>query len=355
MDGDLYFVLTGCIPEVIGDDVESVVNEYAAAGKPVVMASSAGFKGNSYFGYEQVLKTIFKKLVIPGSAKNPKLVNIWGIPPMMDVFWRGNLRGVQDLLALLGFKANTFFGREASLRSIANAAGARLNIVLSDVYGVEAAELFRDIHGLDFITAPLPLGAAASERFLRRVGRRLEVPAKKIETIIQRENKRHYDYIEPIIDVYNDMEAQRYAIVIGDVNYARALADFLAEDMGWLPELVVITDVLTDEIKAGLLRSREEHCVIPDQKIIFLSGGREILEAAAEDWLPSNGRYSQRRQPVFVLGSSLDRSLALTLGAGHLSVSFPVSNRAVLSRGYTGYAGGLMLMEDVISALIPAR
>ncbi|MDR1397725.1 MAG: hypothetical protein LBJ14_08340 [Desulfarculales bacterium] len=355
MDGDLYFVLTGCIPEVIGDDVESVVSGYAAAGKPVIMASTAGFKGNSYFGYEQVLKAVFQKIVRPGSAAKRNLVNIWGIPPMMDVFWRGNLRGVEELLGLLGFRVNTFFGGQASLPSIANAAAARLNIVLSDVYGVEAAELFRDIHGVDFITSPLPLGAAASDRFLRRIGRRLEVPAKKIETIIQRENKRRYDYLEPIIDVYNDMEAQRYAIVIGDANYACALADFLAEDMGWLPELTVITDVLADDIKAGLLRQREGRSLIPAQKIIFRSGSREILEAAADDWTPSNGRYSKRSQPVFVLGSSLDRNLAQTLGAGHLSVSFPVSNRAVLNRGYTGYGGGLLLMEDVISAFILAR
>jgi nitrogenase molybdenum-iron protein beta chain len=355
MDGDLYFVLTGCIPEVIGDDVESVVNEFASAGQPVVMASTAGFKGTSYFGYEQVLKTLFKKIVKPDAPKKDKLINIWGVPPLMDVFWKGNLKGVRDLLGLLGFEANIFFGPENRLRDIENASGARLNLVLSEIYGVEAAGLFKQLHGVDFITTPLPLGAGASERFLRTMGQALDVPAARTERIIKREGQRHYEYIEPIIDVYNDMEAQRYAIVIGDANYAFSLADFLAEDMGWLPEMVIITDELNQESKDRLLARRQEIPAALPQQIKFLSGGREILAELDEGWLPSNARYPQSRNPIFVLGSSLDRSLAAYLGGGHLSVSFPVSNRAVLSRGYTGYSGGLLLMEDVINAFILGR
>jgi hypothetical protein len=38
------------------------------------------------------------------------------------------------------------------------------------------------------------------------------------------------------------------------------------------------------------------------------------------------------------------------LGVPHLSISFPVANRAVLNRGYTGFAGGLTLAEDLLSA-----
>jgi nitrogenase molybdenum-iron protein beta chain len=56
-----------------------------------------------------------------------------------------------------------------------------------------------------------------------------------------------------------------------------------------------------------------------------------------------------------VLGSSLERELATTIGAAHLSVSFPVSNRAVLDRGYTGFRGGLRLTEDLIGAIVVNR
>jgi nitrogenase molybdenum-iron protein beta chain len=65
--------------------------------------------------------------------------------------------------------------------------------------------------------------------------------------------------------------------------------------------------------------------------------------------------YVDSLSPAFVIGSSLERDLALKIGAPHLSVSFPVANRAVLNRGYTGFAGGLTLTEDLLSAAVAGR
>jgi nitrogenase molybdenum-iron protein beta chain len=65
--------------------------------------------------------------------------------------------------------------------------------------------------------------------------------------------------------------------------------------------------------------------------------------------------YVDTLSPAFVIGSSLERDLALKLGTPHLSVSFPVANRAVLNRGYTGFAGGLSLAEDLFSAVVAGR
>jgi nitrogenase molybdenum-iron protein beta chain len=38
-----------------------------------------------------------------------------------------------------------------------------------------------------------------------------------------------------------------------------------------------------------------------------------------------------------------------------LPLSYPVTNRAILNRGYTGYLGGLTLAEDIFSALVVNR
>jgi nitrogenase molybdenum-iron protein beta chain len=55
MKGELYFVLTGCLPEVIGDDVPSLINELNSTKYPLVMSSTPGFKGDSYVGYGEVI------------------------------------------------------------------------------------------------------------------------------------------------------------------------------------------------------------------------------------------------------------------------------------------------------------
>ena len=329
---------------------------FAEKGAPVVFASAAGFKGSSYFGYEQVLKTLFRQVVRPGAAKRENLVNVWGAPPMMDVFWRGNLAGVRRLLASLGLDANVFFGPDSSLDDIRSASGARLNLVLSDLYGLEAAELFREIHGVDYLAVPLPFGASASERFLRAVGQALELPEGRVENAIQVEGRRHYEMLEPLLDVYNDMEAQRYAIVIGDANYAWAVTDFLAEDMGWLPELTVITDALAPDDRERLLRLRGERGLWRPSQVVFESGSAAILDHIGDGWRPELWKkHHPGRLPALVAGSSLDRPLAASLGAGHISLSFPVSNRAVIARGYTGYDGGITLFEDVLGSVIALR
>ena len=38
IDADLFVVLTGCIPEIVGDDAQEVVSKFQEQGKPVVFA-----------------------------------------------------------------------------------------------------------------------------------------------------------------------------------------------------------------------------------------------------------------------------------------------------------------------------
>ena len=37
IDADLFVVLTGCIPEIVGDDAQDVVSKFQEQGKPVVL------------------------------------------------------------------------------------------------------------------------------------------------------------------------------------------------------------------------------------------------------------------------------------------------------------------------------
>jgi hypothetical protein len=56
-----------------------------------------------------------------------------------------------------------------------------------------------------------------------------------------------------------------------------------------------------------------------------------------------------------IIGSSFEIDLAGDLNLPVLCVSYPVTNRVVLSRGYAGYEGGLALTEDLLSVLISLR
>ena len=356
MEGRLFVVLTGCVSEVIGDDVDSVVREFQRSGVSIVAAHTGGFRGDSYRGYEELLKTLFRDYVKGVRKKTPRLVNLWGVVPGMDVFWRGNLEAIRHLLEDLGLAVNTFFTGHDLLETLERAGNAELNVVVSPRYGVEAAETFAEIHGTSYLVAPFPLGPEATARFLRSVAGALNIREQEADRIIDRGSERYYRLLSPLTDPWIDLDFQRYALVIGDANYAFAVADFLAETVGWLPEQVVVTDSLREDQREDLLRRRAATRSQPEHRLIFETDTSAIRRHLDPRWFPvSDDPYRESFSPAFVIGSSMDRELAEALRAGHLSVSFPVSNRAILDRTYVGYAGGLRLVEDLVGVLVAGR
>ena len=255
VDADLYVVLTGCMTEMVGDDVDAVVGTFRAKGVPIVSVATGGFKGNSLVGYDLVLRALFRQYVEKDVPVRQGVVNLWGIPPALDVFWEGNLVELRRLLDALGLQVNTIYTPADSLADLRNAAAAELNIVLSPLYGVEAAKVFEHVHGTPFVQLDFPIGAYATRRFLLQVAARLGLSEKLVDSLISREEEEYYHFLARSLDAYNDIDLQRFAVIIGNVNYARALTEFTYRELGWLPELVVVNDILTDEQKEAFLKA----------------------------------------------------------------------------------------------------
>lgn len=356
MDGSIYAVLTSCVTEIIGDDIKSVVADFKNLGIPIIGAETGGFKGNSYRGYDLVLQSLFRDFLERGVAKKKKRVNLWGIIPSYDPFWRGNLEEVRRLLEQLGLEVNSFFLAEDTIEGIRQAGSACLNIIISHTYGLEAAAVFEEVHATPYISLALPIGASATESFLRTVGKAAKVSSKRTEALISAEKKRYYRYLEPLTDCLTDLDLQRYAVVVGDANNATAVTRFLADDLGWLPELAVCTDPLQAHEQERLqeqLKHLESRYPVT---LVFETDGSQVREHLHKKWpVAGSGKYQNTFSPAFVIGSSLDRELALEIGALHLSVSFPIANRAILDRGYTGFRGGLRLIEDLLGAVVAGR
>jgi nitrogenase molybdenum-iron protein beta chain len=364
MDGTLFVAVTSCVTEMIGDDIAAVIAEIAGeapAGKQVVFAKTGGFKGNSYDGYAIVLEALIQQFVQkpPGPAsggkaskskKAAKTVNLLGIAPYMDAFWRGNIEGVRKLLEGLGVQVNSFFTVHDSLDTLRYSGGADLTLVVSDCYGIEAAKAYETRFAIPWIASPLPIGPTASAELLRSVAGALDLKVD-VEAHIRKEQARFYRYLEPMTDAYYDFDLQRYAVIVADANYALGVSRFLYDDLGWLPAYVQFTELLSGKQQEELARK------IPGNPlVVFDTNASSARERLLERYPPPKaGEYADTLAPAFVIGSSLERDLALKLGAPHLSLSFPVSNRAVLNRGYTGFSGGLTLAEDLISAIAAGR
>jgi len=359
IDADLFVVITGCTAEIIGDDVPAVVRAYNAdrnSRAPLIHATAAGFKGNSYFGYDSVLQSLFRDYVVPAEKKKKHHVNLWGAPPAFDVFWEGNLLELRRILEGIGLTVNSFFTNRDSLPVIRNSAEAELNIVVSPVNGVPAAEVFKEVHGVDHFITDLPIGAKATETFVREVAQRLDLCKKQVETFLEAENKRYYHFFNRISDSYCDLDLQRYTVIVADTTYAVALTRFAVKELGWLPTLVAITDPIEDDKKPPFLDLFEGILDNPKATVVYETDASQVSKHLFKRWPQSDGgKYSRPFSPSFVIGSRLDKDFADSIKAGHLSVAYPISNRFVLNRAYAGYTGALHLVEDIFSVLVANR
>lgn len=331
VNGDTYVVLTGCTVGLIGDDVRAVVHEFKEGNSRVVYAETPGFKGGSNEGYEIVLAALIDQL----ATKKPRIknrVNILGIVPSQDVFWQGNLSEIERILTSLGLEVNTFFNG----LPLEDAGAAVLNIVLSPWVGISVAEKLKERFGTPYIVHPLPIGGADTSAFVRKVGTALKIKTTEVTT---REEEWVHQYIDRISDFIVDFDVQLHFATISDAGYAVALNRFLVQDIGWIPSVAVVTDQVPERYRAAIHDSLNlGEGITP--KIIYESDSWGIWEAV------------EKERPAFILGSSLDKESADRIGAWRLSVSFPITDRVVLARGYAGYQGVTSLIEDILSVIV---
>ena len=344
IDGKLYIVATGCMTEMIGDDTAGVVNEFYDEGYPILAVSTPSFKGDSYHGYDIVLDGIFNKFLPKAAEKNPRLVNIFGLVPGYDPFFRGDLEEIERLLTELGLEVNTFFTPNQSFENLASAPSAALNIVLSRVWGVNLAEKFEERHGTPYWVADLPIGPEATDKFLTELAGQFGLSAA---TVVEKGNKDFYSYFERTADAFCDQDLKFYAITVTNSTYAIPLARYLTVELGWVHTDSFVTDKLSEEQRIAIQSE------IP---LKFATGIHEIAQLInAEHPRNDAQRYYDDLSPLYIIGSTLEKRTAQTRGAQHLSVSFPTYDRLITNRGYAGYRGGLHLFEDLIGQLMSAK
>lgn len=354
LKGDIYIVVTGCQTEMIGDDSVGIAAEYRD--RNVIGVNTPGFLGNTLRGYDAVLSALVKSIVEKKEEKDTRTVNLLGIVPGHDVFYRGNISYLTDLLGKIGVKANTFFGDGESVEKIKGYGAASLSIVLSEAAGQITAKTFETVHGIPYLTTDLPIGPKASERFLRLVGEKLNIEKTVIDGVVEEEKKYFYSYLERIVDVASDLDFQRYVVTITDSYYAYPIVDFVSEELGWIPHFVSVNDLQDKEKQEAYAKKFEQLTSETKPLVIYEDKVGLTKKKLRASWpYNNNQKYYDALGPLYIIGSVVERDLANEYGAGFLTVAFPVSNRAVLNKGYAGFRGALTLVEDLLSNLVAAR
>ncbi len=347
IDADLYVVLTGCIPEIVGDDSGEVVSHFAESDKPVIYANTAGFKGNNYRGHEQVVEAIVDQYLKKASEseKIDGLVNIWADVPYQDLFWLGNLRELEKLVAELGLKPNTIFGFDRGIKNIDLIPKAQFNLLVSPWVGLKNMQKMEKKLGIPYLHYPvLPIGATETSKFLRTVGAFAKVDEKKINDVIASHEKYFYYLIERYADLFLENRViNKQFSVVGDAQYTLALTKFLVNDLGLFPAKQFITDDTPKEFQKSI-----------SEEFKKLNYG---IEAEVEFTTDSYIIHNQIREHDYhgyplVLGSYYDKEITEDLKGNFLNVAWPFQNRVVMDTSYVGYSGGIKLIEDIYSVAV---
>lgn len=342
VDGDLYVVLSGCTPEIVGDDIARVVSDLPPTRKPVLFVQTAGFKGTNLEGHEWMVDAITEQYLstLPEQPVIPGLVNIWGPVPSYDPFWTGNIRELEGLLRELGLRPNTIFGEYRGLANIDLVPRAQFNLLVSPWVGLGNMQRLETSFGTPYLHYPvLPIGAFETTRFLRTVAEYAGVARELVEEVIERHEREYYYHIERTSDVFleNRTMSRRFSIA-STATDTLAIARFLVNDFGLVPERQYITDGTPEEHRERVAGYFEQFEYGIRADVTFSIDGYQIHKQIREtDWFG----------PPLIIGSIYEKKLAESLSGNFLAVSTPIKERLVLSSSYVGYRGGLSLLEDV--------
>jgi len=345
IDADLYVVLTGCIPEIVGDDSGEVVSRFEDADKPVIYAPTAGFKGNNYKGHEQVIDAIIDQYLKKSDQKQKGLVNIWADVPYQDLFWLGNIRELEKLVQELGLIPNTIFGFKRGIDNINRIPEAEYNLLVSPWVGLGNMKKMERKLGIPYLHYPtLPIGATETSRFLRAVGEFTGVAKEKVESVI----KEHEDYYYYLIERYADLFLENRVInkqftVIADAQYALGITKFLVNDLGLVPAKQFVAD---DTPKAYRDRIAEEFKKLNfglEAEVSFETDGYKIHEEIRQ--------HDYHGYPL-ILGGYYEKEVTEELKGNFLNISWPVQDKVVFDDFYVGYTGGIRLIEDIYTVAV---
>ncbi len=339
MDAEIYVILNGCTSGVIGDDVESVANEFREKGEQVYAIDTPGFQGNTELGYEIVWNNFIDQ-IIEEKERNEKLVNIFGIIPGLDKFYRGNLEELSRILRRLGLKVNNFFVDGQSVDNVLSSSAAALNIIVHPWLFEGPAKKYEEKFGVPYIrVAGLPIGDTDTTAFVRQVAEALKLDKKLVDEVIADEQDYLYRYLEHGTGI---LGWKRLAVV-GDSSSVIGMTRYLSNDYSLIPKLAIITEPLfrnSDKERITERLSTLTYCDAPD--IHFISDQFDI------DGVIRSGKYDD---VTLFLGSSNEREAASYLDTMFYEVTFPITSRFIFNKTIAGYRGALSLIEDLFSNL----
>jgi nitrogenase molybdenum-iron protein beta chain len=339
IDGSLYVILGSCEAAMVGDDLTAMTKEVADIALPAVLYFSAGFRGGTHWGYANLMKSLIRQLPAltnENKEKIPGLVNILGILPKTDIFYKGDILELKRILEAAGLEGNTFFGPQDGTVELKRITRAERSLVFSH-WGLVPAQQLEELYGIPYtVFESLPLGTEGVRAFFNRLASVIVIDEEAARNFLRRADEDYRYFLKSLADTYYGEALQKNTALVGDISTVTRLGPFLQQSFG----TVISASILTDVYAHG---KEEDRTPVPENlsdNVFHTSDSVEI-----EQILSGSG-------VEMILGSALEVPVAERLEVPYLTISAPNRNQVLLHKTYSGLTGAYFLLEDYAGAVL---
>ena len=330
----IMFVLSACGPEIVGDDIVTVCEDMRSqVNFEIVPIECAGFRGDQNDGTDIALGAMLKKLVADGGKKIPRSVCLIAPHANSNPTWMGDLSWVKGILYQMGAKVLATLTHNTALSEFQDVSSAETCIVLSHDAGQRAADYLAQQFGVEQLCKgmPLPVGFTNTRRWLKELGKRLEVQdvAEKIAS----------DGEKMVVEQCRRKGLEQFfmhrapAAIVADATVGIPLLHFITEDLEMIPRLLCLRSCLPG--------AKE----ILEQELKELDLSPRVIYSA--DVYQSKLALGEIR-PEAVFGSNIERHAVEELGIPFVfRLVNPISRFRSINREYFGYMGMLNIIECI--------
>ncbi|MBE2899870.1 nitrogenase [Methanothermobacter thermautotrophicus] len=336
---EVIAVISGCLSETIGDDINRIVRIYKADGDSwIIPVSTPGFKGSHVDGYDMAVTSILGSITENPSHQMERINLINGIMSPADT------SELKSILESMGteflmitdtsesldepFDGNPYFITRHGT-SISEIEGAANSMATLSLGGCRSGRLLEADTVLK-IGLEIPAGLENTDRFIGTLRELFDVD---ISPSLMRNRGR---LIDAMIDAHQYTYGRRVAIFT-DPAYAVAITSMVLE-MGMTPS-VVLTGSESIYFNEKISQLQKEYGF----RCIAMSGA-DIFDLQS---------YIAERPVDVLIGNSYCRRVAEEAGIPLMRVGFPVYDRLGSQRiRIAGYSGGIEFVDSISNLII---
>ena len=345
-------IISTCLTEVIGDDIEGVVRKlnegllkekYPGREVHLIPIHTPSFVGSMISGYDIAVRD-FVKYFAKKTEPNGKLNVITGWVNPGDVTALKHLLAEMDIDATVLFEIEAFDSPlmpegnhvshgDTTIEDLTGTANAMGTIALNRYEGGKAAEYLASEFDIPTIVGPTPIGIRNTDTFLKNLK---TLTGKPIPESLVRERG---IAIDALTDLTHMFFADKRVAIYGNPDMVIGLAQFCL-DLEMKPKLLLLGD--------------DNQGYKNDPRILELKENVDYdmeIVTNADFWELEN-RIKEGLELDLILGHSKGRFISIDYNIPMVRVGFPTYDRAGLYRHpIVGYAGATWLAEQMANTL----